>query len=1024
MVMGRKVGALLALAGGLAACDSVVTQEEAGPLKQTTQALGVILQPNVIQGRAWFTNTNPEVLALLDAERRPGLVTATSSAPTGYSGQQSVRDAPGMRSLDFELTLEAGAGGPNGVLYTVAPVWDSRYAFQPAKGVRLLPSELQPTPPRVELAECVGVVQVRFGLDAMCEQPAPVKEVTFGGRPYGTPPSGVINHYVYIPGGAGAPKVTDTSKLQYHLGERTDLDLISYEDSRAWAVGCDEVVRLCVPVPGPDTLGAVTGPWQVAGETPSVERILDAKQGPAGNARTQKRTVAPLEAPVADAASWWTLPNLPSGDYTLQGSGFVRQGRELTWFRTRALRPVTVQAPQAADAMDAVGHHPFDMHPAYLEGDILLADPYLLTHAGARSSLRALFFEADQDSNHDGVADYPYYFLPVSRYSSSLRATAPGQAFSATSFPGRFEPVTAELRSRYEQVLPSPYDLSTAWTQEQLRLGFWTQGAAFYTRPGMYDPLDFRYGWLDLTQQAERTALLGPGQRHRVDHAYCFNEVELEMSTPGARFYNPTVSVQGGYQGTDWRGAQASYSATGTFTGSPAVVGAPLGDATQYAQSRGTVRLTLPQGNFSLQPGATMLDPQGGTNVATYVPVSLTVGCGQRVVVVPPLAVNVEPRDTCAPARDVTVSGQVNSAPAEVDRVWYQLDDGAEVTVCTHCGVDPTFSFPVRLQDCLNTVRVFASAPGLPEPAQSTQQLTWDDPADGPSCAGAHCVHESPVARCRDLRVSGGAACGASFSVDDGSYDTEGGELHCTQTPDPVQGPGPHVVTLTCTNGRGQSASCQGSITVVDDTTPALVCPAPIITQCTSPRGAWVTPAEATATDNCSEPTVTGPAAGIYPLGVTPVTYSAKDTWGNTASCSSSIQVVPRGPQEAKPITLWPPNHKMQTVSLADCDIAATNCGQPLDLSHATITCVSSDEVPDATGDGHTQQDILIQDATTVQLRAERSDQGDGRVYRIHFTLRDAGGNDVPGVCTVGVPHDQRGTPAQAGAPQYEVCRQ
>jgi hypothetical protein len=125
----------------------------------------------------------------------------------------------------------------------------------------------------------------------------------------------------------------------------------------------------------------------------------------------------------------------------------------------------------------------------------------------------------------------------------------------------------------------------------------------------------------------------------------------------------------------------------------------------------------------------------------------------------------------------------------------------------------------------------------------------------------------------------------------------------------------------------------------------------------------------------------------------------------------------------ARPLSLWPPNHQLHTVSLADCDVSATNCGQPMDLSRAAITCVSSDELPDGSGDGHTQQDIVIQDATTVKLRAERSGQGNGRVYRIHFTLKDAAGRDVPGECRVGVQHDQRGAAAQAGAPAYEVCR-
>jgi hypothetical protein len=46
-------------------------------------------------------------------------------------------------------------------------------------------------------------------------------------------------------------------------------------------------------------------------------------------------------------------------------------------------------------------------------------------------------------------------------------------------------------------------------------------------------------------------------------------------------------------------------------------------------------------------------------------------------------------------------------------------------------------------------------------------------------------------------------------------------------------------------------------------------------------------------------------------------------------------------------------------------------------------------------------------DTGTVFLRAERSGKGDGRVYRVHFTVRDTRGATCRGIVTVGVPHDQ-----------------
>jgi len=52
--------------------------------------------------------------------------------------------------------------------------------------------------------------------------------------------------------------------------------------------------------------------------------------------------------------------------------------------------------------------------------------------------------------------------------------------------------------------------------------------------------------------------------------------------------------------------------------------------------------------------------------------------------------------------------------------------------------------------------------------------------------------------------------------------------------------------------------------------------------------------------------------------------------------------------------------------------------------------------------------DIVIVDDYTFQLRAERWDEGDGRVYTITYQVTDACGNSTLATVTVTVPHDQR----------------
>jgi hypothetical protein len=70
------------------------------------------------------------------------------------------------------------------------------------------------------------------------------------------------------------------------------------------------------------------------------------------------------------------------------------------------------------------------------------------------------------------------------------------------------------------------------------------------------------------------------------------------------------------------------------------------------------------------------------------------------------------------------------------------------------------------------------------------------------------------------------------------------------------------------------------------------------------------------------------------------------------------------------------------------------------------ITKITSDEPVDvgAGGDGHTTSyDVLIDSATTFELRSERQGGGDGRVYTVYY--EDTAGN--AGSCQYLVPHNQ-----------------
>ena len=105
------------------------------------------------------------------------------------------------------------------------------------------------------------------------------------------------------------------------------------------------------------------------------------------------------------------------------------------------------------------------------------------------------------------------------------------------------------------------------------------------------------------------------------------------------------------------------------------------------------------------------------------------------------------------------------------------------------------------------------------------------------------------------------------------------------------------------------------------------------------------------------------------------------------------------------PTELWPPNHRMHLV--AD-DISASSACGPATL---TVT-VASDEPLNGRGDGNTDADwqvVANNDGTfDVFVRAERSGNGDGRVYTITATATDAFGNTAVETGTVTVRHDRR----------------
>jgi hypothetical protein len=81
------------------------------------------------------------------------------------------------------------------------------------------------------------------------------------------------------------------------------------------------------------------------------------------------------------------------------------------------------------------------------------------------------------------------------------------------------------------------------------------------------------------------------------------------------------------------------------------------------------------------------------------------------------------------------------------------------------------------------------------------------------------------------------------------------------------------------------------------------------------------------------------------------------------------------------------------------------------DICSPTVTCkitsVTSNEPVNAPGSGNTTPDWQITGDRSVNLRAERSGGGNGRIYRLTVQCTDASGNHATKTVIVSVPHDQ-----------------
>jgi hypothetical protein len=227
--------------------------------------------------------------------------------------------------------------------------------------------------------------------------------------------------------------------------------------------------------------------------------------------------------------------------------------------------------------------------------------------------------------------------------------------------------------------------------------------------------------------------------------------------------------------------------------------------------------------------------------------------------------------------------------------------------------------------------------------------------------------------------------------------------------------PGTYEIHYSASDGS-HTATATRTVNVVDTTLPVVTLngPNPLTVEC---HTSFTDPG-ATASDSCdaSVPVSVSGSVNVNVPGAYMLTYTATDDSGNIGTATRTVNVVDTsGPtitiNPNQQMSLWPANHKYQTVTVTDFVLSASDaCDSTVNRSKVYIVKITSDEIEDGNGDGNTSDDIVIAPGCkSAQLRAEREGGGDGRVYTITFKVVDAAGNFATATATVTVPKSQGG---------------
>lgn len=145
------------------------------------------------------------------------------------------------------------------------------------------------------------------------------------------------------------------------------------------------------------------------------------------------------------------------------------------------------------------------------------------------------------------------------------------------------------------------------------------------------------------------------------------------------------------------------------------------------------------------------------------------------------------------------------------------------------------------------------------------------------------------------------------------------------------------TVYYLATDNNGNTASCSFTVLVNDIQPPAVNCPANVSVNAIgcSQSINWLPPV---VSDNCSVSTVNPniPSGSVFNVGVSTITYSVSDVWGNTNSCSFTVTL-----SDITPPNITCPNNISQNTSINNCT-ATVSWTSPVPSDNCSSSSVSN----------------------------------------------------------------------------------